>query len=77
MSEYRGDERITIANPNRLLHNISMLFYGRTNGYCFARFISEYMTREDVSKMPEFELFKEVMEETNSPKKHQNQNLRK
>ena len=27
MSEYRGDERITIANPNRLLHNIAMRFY--------------------------------------------------
>ena len=63
MSEFRGDERVVIANPNRLLHSISMRFYGRTNGYCFARFISEYMTRDDVSQMPEFALFKEVKEE--------------
>ncbi|MGL5920160.1 MAG: hypothetical protein ACRCZQ_06640, partial [Bacteroidales bacterium] len=41
MSEFRGDERVVIANPNKAISGISMRFYGRTNGYCFARFISE------------------------------------
>ncbi|MGL5919883.1 MAG: hypothetical protein ACRCZQ_05210, partial [Bacteroidales bacterium] len=72
MSEFRGDERVVIANPNKAISGISMRFYGRTNGYCFARFISEYMTREDVTQMPEFALFAEVKEEIRQKKLSKN-----